>query len=374
MHLALGDHESARAALDDAIAISQKLERREAEAAARELAASAYPDDAPERAAQLERAAALYEALGRREEAASARASLAQSYLSQGKYERARALLEGLLAALEPSARHQRLRAWAHDGLLAVCIARERLDEGYEHARLAARGYEALDDHVDQIRLLRWLGYYHHDRGEHDDATRHYRRALELLARHPSPRDELLARSGLANNLAAAEDYEAARPLFARALELAREVGDEDDQLACAVGTAACHNAREEFAAALTVLERAGELGRATDGSDGEQRYRAELGRTYRDLDRLDEATRALRRALALVDGDERPEEELDCCLALASLYYQQGDHATAIKFFERSLLRADAADIDLSDAFWDEEFELLRELAPRSRALRLRR
>jgi diguanylate cyclase (GGDEF)-like protein len=314
-HGLLADGPAARAALDEAIALSRAAGDRAGEADAHtahgalEHRAGGYP-------AALEhflRGVSLAREAGDRKVASNALNGIATTRFALGDYRRA-----------------------ADAFLEALAIKRE------------------IGDRAGEAACLNNLGLVHHELGDHREAAKLHREALDIKRELGDLAGEATALANLGVDLFHLGVPEEARPLHEEALRLAREVGNRHIEAGCLENLGLVADALGEPVAALGLYLHALDVQRELGSSLGEVSALIEAGRARIAIGAVDAGVQELHDALERARTLKARKYVIAARRALADALEGQGDPAGALQH-----LRAAA----------DAERDLLREQMERSTA-----
>ena len=252
-----------------------------------------------------------------------------------GAWDQEASLIRDSLARLPADS--PRVAAWIHQ-LGIVAQARGDYEEATRHYERALDINELRGDQAGVASGYHQLGTLAQDRGDYDEAERQYRRALEINER-------LVNQAGMAScyhNLGILaqirRDYDEAERQYRRALDIKERLGDQ-------VGVAASYHqlgmlaqARGDYDEAEQQYQRSLDVKERLGNQAGMAASYHQLGTLAQDRRDYDEAERQYRRALDI-------KERLGNQAGMAASYHQlgmlaqaRGDYEEAERQYQRSL------------------------------------
>jgi DNA-binding SARP family transcriptional activator/tetratricopeptide (TPR) repeat protein len=188
-------------------------------------------------------------------------------HLRGGRWEAARAHLEEALRILPVEQADRAARVRTDLGLLELRVGTLALAE--EHADLALRAAERVDDREAVAQARNLAGLLARRQGRHDDAQRHLEHAAALARSLADPSAYIAALNNLALTTSDVGDVDRARGLLGVAIERCAELGDHHRRAALHNNLAdLLHRAGEEEAA-MEHLKRAVALFAEVGSSEG---------------------------------------------------------------------------------------------------------
>lgn len=241
-----------------------------------------------------------------------------------------------------------------------------------EEAR--ARYLEALrlggTDPALRGRIEQNLGILANIRGEHAEATAHYRRSLEGFELSGDEKGRAIAHHNLGMVCADRQLWEDADLHFRESLEITRVVGDVHLEGLCLLNRSEVHVARQRYEDARSGAEQAlaifDRLGARLDTADA---YKV-LGVVYRETGRFALAESRLQAAIAQAVATGSVLSEAEASRELARLYQGMGRNQealqllnTAHRLFSRLDARVDLVDVtSKTNRLEDTYFAVVRE------------
>jgi len=260
----------------------------------------------------------------------------AQIEFRRGRYERARALYQGILE--RASARHD-LPTVARAEMDLALLFRRRSDlttalAGFERALALFR---RLGDRDGEALVLTHIGLVRLNQGE-------FSTALELL-RESQRLQEGGARAELERTYhylgllyAGMREYETAREYLGRGLREARRIADPSREAPLVGSSARIANFRGEYNEALTLALQAERLAERLESPPSLTYALLERGRALIGLNRLDEAREVLERGERIADEIRQRGTQADYLGLLAEIAQRQGRDGDALALWRRAL------------------------------------
>ncbi|MCC8251528.1 AfsR/SARP family transcriptional regulator [Saccharothrix luteola] len=142
-----------------------------------------------------------------------------------------------------------------------------------------------------------------------------------------------------------------AREYLTRALELSRMLGDREAETTQLLDLGSLHLSEDRLKEALNAFLAAEALAAGGPDSGLQAAIDNNLGVIYRDIGRYDSALHHLRRAVRTDAPDRLPYAKLLTAWSIGTIHHARGDHAEALREFERIKQESEAHDYRHSEA-----------------------
>jgi tetratricopeptide (TPR) repeat protein len=224
------------------------------------------------------------------------------------------------------------------EALSAFWGARGHWDAAERLYTAAADAARALSDPAREAWCREFRGYILRHLGRYDEADRLYRAALDLCARHPAARDRYFGRivTRYGKLCAVRGKYDDALTHLTAGLEWFRAAGDHEGVQNALTNLGQACRFKGDFPRAEGLYREALALDRKSAHGEGEARL--QLGKTYLQLERYEEATAQLGRSLRIARAADDGVRESLVLVDLGVAAERAGDWPEAERLFTSGL------------------------------------
>jgi DNA-binding SARP family transcriptional activator/predicted ATPase len=229
------------------------------------------------------------------------------------------------------------IRCWNQEGARTFGEAARRLSAASQAGH--SQGHESRQQDMVLGQLLAWQGYFAHQLGQHSEAQVLLERSLDLLHRHPAPRERAFSLYTLGQvHCHGQNDYQEAERCFSQSLAL-YEAGDDPygraqslDGLGDVAARQGRHSeARQYYEAGLALRREIGDLW-------GISTSLGSLGGLAGRQGAYAEARRWFEQSLAISRDLENPRGTAACLHNLSTVAYLQEDYDEAQRLRQETL------------------------------------